>query len=136
MELKRRNTPDGMRVEVIHTGTSEPQNWSSGHLMKWMEEGWVTVEDKRVVLHTIDSQPDLVYAIKRKPGYYCNQTGESIPISDLAMTQFMTQTVATRAPAEARAWLAAKGRAGGYDATRNYECVLDSKQHAKFKKGA
>lgn len=136
MELKRRNTPSGVRIEVVHTGTYEDQSWGAKHVQAWAEEGWMVVGDDTITILTVDGQPDLVYSIKRKPGYYSKATGERIPLSDVAMTQFMTKVVATLAPQQATAWLLSKGITGGYEATRNYECTLPKAAHAKFKKGA
>lgn len=120
-------------VDVQHTGTHDAQSWGAKHVSAWVEEGWMRVDGDSIVIVTGDGQPDLIYAIKRRPGYYCADTGERVPISDLALTQFMSQSVATLAPREAVAWLKGKGRSGKYAATRNYECVLDAKQHAQFK---
>lgn len=136
MEMKRRNTPDGVRIEVVHTGTNEDQNWGAKHVQEWAEEGWMVVGDDTITILTVDDQPDLVYDIKRRPGYYAKATGERIPLSDVAMTQFMTKSLATLAPQQATAWLLSKGLSGGYEATRNYECTLSKALHAKFKKGA
>lgn len=140
MELKRRYGPDGnvSHVEVIHTGAREGQNWSARCVEAWVEEGWMRVDGDTIVLTTAPDQPDLVYTIVRKPGYYSVETGERIPVSDIALTQFMTKTQATIAPREAQAWLASRGLTGGYVATRNYECTLQPDLHAqfKFKKGA
>lgn len=136
MELKRRSTAEGTRIEVVHTGTKEAQNWSAKHVQEWAEEGWMEVGDKTITILTAAGQPDLVYDIKRKPGYYAKATGERIPISDVAMTQFMTKSLATLAPQQATAWLLSKGMTGGYEAMRNYECTLLDALHAKFKKGA
>ena len=88
MEMKRRNTPDGVRIEVVHTGTNEDQNWGAKHVQEWAEEGWMEVGDDTITILTVDDQPDLVYDIKRRPGYYAKATGERIPLSDVAMTQF------------------------------------------------
>lgn len=121
-------------VEIIHTGKSEGQTWSSKHLAEWAEHGWARIENDQVILTTADHQPDLVYDILRAPGYYCVSTGERIPLSGLAMSQFISKTVATLAPREAKAWLLANGKAlDDYEATRNYTCELRADQHAQFK---
>lgn len=120
-------------VEVIHTGKSEFQTWSAKHLAEWAEHGWARIDGGQIILTTSDHQPDLVYDILRSPGYYCASTGERIPLSDLAMSQYMTKTVATLAPREAKAWLLAHGKAADdYEATRNYVCELRADQQAQF----
>lgn len=136
MQLKRRTNDKGAvtHVEVIHTGTTEAQCWSARQVEAWSVEGWLRVEGDTIILTTAEHQPDLVYTIQRRPGYYCNATGERIPISDLAMVQFMTSPIAILAPREAKAWLLTRGRTQGYTATRNYDCVLDNAQHEQFKK--
>lgn len=100
MELKRRTGPDGCitHVDVVHTGTHEAQNWGAKHVAAWVEEGWMRVDGDSIVIVTGDGQPDLVYTINRRPGYYCAETGERVPLSDLALTQFMSQSLATLAP--------------------------------------
>lgn len=120
-------------VEVVHTGKSEDQVWSSKQVAEWVEHGWATLADDTITLRTAEHQPDLVYTITRSPGYYCANSGERIPLSDLALSQFMTKTVATIAPREAAAWLVAHGKqADDYTATRNYHCVLRADLHAQF----
>lgn len=138
MELKRRTGPDGRvtHVDVVHTGINATQSWGAKHVAAWVDEGWMQIQSNRITITTGDGQPDLTYTINRRPGYYCADTGERIPLSDLALSQFMTQTQATLAPREAVAWLTSRGRSGKYVATRSYECVLDTALHEQFKKEA
>jgi len=132
MELKRHHNGT---VEVRHTGKSREQNWKMSAVMAWVSEGWMKVDPKTITVKTIEGQPDLVYEIVRKPGYYA-EDGKPIPISELGLHQFFNEAVATIAPAEAKAWLAASGRSGqGYVATRNYHCRLDVAQHKQFARG-
>ena len=53
----------------------------------------MVVGEDTITILTVDDQPDLVYDIKRRPGYYAKATGERIPLSDVAMTQFMTKSL-------------------------------------------
>lgn len=133
MELKRHYKGGEVHaVEVLGTGTDARQNWKRTAVMQWVGEGWMKVSADTITIKTIEGQPDLVYKILRKPGYY-TEDGKPIPISELGLQQFFTEAVATIAPREAREWLAKNGRSGeSYTATRNYECELDAEQHVQF----
>ena len=119
-------------VQIKHTGASPEQTWSASKVEQYMSEGWMAMRGDEIVITAEDGE-ELVYDILRRPGYYCASTGERIPLSEPAMSQFMNSTAATLAPAEARAWLTAKGLPPtGYEATRNYHCRLDSSLHAAY----
>jgi hypothetical protein len=135
MELKRIRDAAGrvVGVRVKETGSTPLQNWASRQVEQYVAEGWMAQRGDTLVI-TDEDGTELVYDINRRPGYYCASTGDRIPISEMAMLQFMTQPVATLAPAEARAWLAAKGRPeNGYLASRNYECALREDAHEKYR---
>lgn len=126
---------------VQHTGGHAEQNFSTKFVLEGMAAGLVKIDgDKLVVL----CEPEaLIYAIKRRPGYYCCHDGKPIPISELAQREALTTGVAKLAAMEARAYLKAAGFEGkpspdssnpsGYQVVNQYECVLDAKQHAKYK---
>lgn len=119
-------------VDVFHTGLSPEQNWDQGQVLQYASEGWLRLEGDQIVLAA--EQDTLRYDVLRRPGYYVRSTGERIPISELAMQQFMTERVATLAPAEARAFLAGKGLAeNDYEASRIYRCCLTAEQHEKWR---
>lgn len=118
-------------VEVKHSGLSPEQNFSDRLVDQAVKEGWMVVGDKTVTIKT-DADP-LNFALVRKPGYFCKSTGESIPVSEANWLRFRLAND-QRASAEAKAWLAGKGLpANDYDITAAYHCVLDAKQHAKYR---
>ena len=134
MKLKRIHDANGVctGVEIKHTGLSPEQNWDQGQVMQYASEGWLRLDGDTIFVS--GSGETLQYDVLRKPGYFVASTGERIPVSELAMTQFMTETHATLAPAEARAFLAAKGLpATDYEASRVYRCRLNDEQHAKWR---
>ena len=137
MELKKRLAPDGMtvsHVEVVNTGIGQQQRWSARQVKEYVGEGWMAVQGDRIVIKTGDHQDDLEYLITRRPGFYASENGARIPVSPRAMQEFLAQPVAKLASDEARAWLGANGLSGGYEATRNFDCVLEAALHAKYRK--
>lgn len=118
-------------VELFHTGSTAEQTFKRRLVLDACAQGWMKIDgDKLTLASTSDV---LTYAIKRHPGYYVKSTGERIPLSDLAMSEYLTEIVATLAPSEARAFLAGRGLpADDYEATRNYHCVLNDAQHEKW----
>lgn len=118
-------------VEVKHSGLSPEQNFSDRLVDQAVKEGWMVVGDKALTIKT-GAEP-LSYALKRKPGYFCKSTGAPIPVSEANWVRFRLGND-QRASAEAKAWLAANGKAADdYDITTAYHCVLDAKQHAKYR---
>lgn len=125
------NKPIVVGVDLFHTGAEPAQTFRRGMVLEAVAAGWMRLQGDTLTL--IAQQDTLTYTVNRHPGYYVKSTGERIPLSDLAMGQFLTETVATLAPAEARAFLAGKGLdPTDYEATRNYHCTLDTEQHAKW----
>lgn len=134
MYLKRLYDDAGRvsRVEIRHTGVSAEQNFSRRLVLQACGDGWMRLANDQIVV--IGEPEDLVYTIKRAPGYYCISTGERIPVSQLAWEQAVSQPAAVLASVEARAWLAASGKSlGDYEVTMAYECVLSDDQHEKFR---
>jgi hypothetical protein len=119
-------------VDLFHTGTSAEQTFKRSLVLSACAQGWMSVAGDTLELKA--KQDTLTYSIVRHPGYYVRSTGERIPLSELAMSQYMTEIVATLAPAEARAFLSGRGlEPDDYEATRNYHCVLNDEQHAKWR---
>ncbi len=135
------NRPPASHVWVKHTGTSPEQNFSTRFFEAGLIEGWLRMVDNGVlggqeivIRAECDSgMIDLVYKVKRTPGYYCVSTGDRIPISQTAWASPRRGELASK---EAKAWLAARGLPErDYEVTNAYECVLDPDQHESFKKG-
>lgn len=119
-------------VGIVHTGVSAEQNFSRRLVLQGMNEGWLRLSEGKLVM--LAEPEDLVYTIEREPGYFVKSTGEKIPLSSLALSEFFSATMATLAAAEARAFLAGKGlQPTDYEATHAYHCVLAEDQQAKFR---
>lgn len=130
MLLKRIYASDGTvsGVEIKNTGVSREQNFSHRLVEQAIVEGWAILEGNTL---TLRGEPeDLVYTVKRTPGYYCTSTGERIPISAVAWGSPQRGVLARK---EALTWLLARGKAASdYEVTNAYECVLAEHQHNKF----
>lgn len=122
-------------VELKHTGVKPEQNFSTSLIAQGMADGWISMDDKSI---TLGVKPEaLKYSIKRKPGYYCCHDGKAIPVTAEAYGDPALAAV------QCQQYLKANGFAGkkspdpsnpaGYERTHAYECVLDAKQHEKFK---
>ena len=134
MYLKRLYDDAGRvsRVEIRHTGLSAEQNFSRRLVLQACGAGWMRLAGEQLLV--VGDPEDLVYTIKRAPGYYCVSTGERIQVSQLAWEQAVSQPAAVLASAEARAWLAGAAKAANdYEVTMAYECVLSEQQHGKFR---
>lgn len=131
MELKRQYNSAGevSRVTVGHTGLKPEQNFSHRLIEAGIAQGWITLTGDTL---TMAADPeDLVYTVKRTPGYFCKSTGERIPISMMAWASPKRDVLAYR---EAQAWLSANGKAAtDYEVGNDYRCVLSSTQHEKFR---
>lgn len=119
-------------LEVRDTGASPEQNFSHRFVEDGVAQGWITLTADTL---TVRAQPeDLVFALRRQPGYYCSSTGERIPISS---TSWNSARRGELARAEALRWLTANGKEpSDYEVTNAYECVLGDEQHARFRKVA
>jgi hypothetical protein len=138
--------PKVIGLKLRHTGTDAEQNFSTELVAELIAGGLMKLEANKLTLLTT-GEP-LVYTVKRRPGYYCCHDGKPIPISDFALREMLTTGVGKLVAAEARAYLKAHGFEGkpspsasspaGYECINHFECVLDEKQHAKYKavKGA
>lgn len=119
-------------VGIRHTGTAAEQNFSRRLVLRGAAEGWLRMDGATLVIH--GDPEDLVYTIDRTPGYYVKSTGERIPLSELAASEFFSSSTPALAAAEARAFLAGKGLpATDYEATLAYHCTLAPEQQAKFR---
>lgn len=127
----RGQTLPASHVTCIHSGTSPEQNFSDRLVDTAQREGWIVIDGNTLLMKTADEP--LRYEITRKPGYFCKSTGEAIPVTEANWLRFRMAND-QRASAEAKAWLAANGKAADdYDITTAYHCVLDATQHANYR---
>lgn len=125
-------TPRCVGVELFHTGFSAEQTFKRRLVLDACAEGWMQLQGDTLSLKAAGET--LSYTVVRQPGYYVRSTGERIALSDLAMSEFLTEPQAKLAAAEARQFLATRGGLpeSDYEATRNYHCVLDAGQQKKW----
>lgn len=140
MLLKRHYDPDSLAAgaprithfSIGHTGTTPEQNFGDDFVEAGTAAGWAVISGD-VLTITTDAEP-LVYAITRRPGYFCKSSGEPIPMSDRAWLKFRLGSDSSESRPLALAWLAANGKAeDDYDITTRYHCVLDAALHDKYR---
>lgn len=113
-------------IVVKHTGVSVEQNFSRRLVEGAVAEGWMTLSRGKIIVHA--KPEDLVYTVKRAPGHYCVHCGEKLD-SDTNGQGARKHVAEKHAGAKSPdpQW------PHGYAVTNAFECVLDEKQHAKFK---
>lgn len=134
MKLKRQLDEHGKCTHMLikHTGVDAEQNFSLRLVEQGLVEGWAFISGTKL---TIKAQPeDLIYTLKRTPGYYCISSGERIPISETAWARMRSRPDGgDLSRREALAWLKVKGKPeADYEVTLAYECVLLPKLHEKY----
>ena len=143
MLLKRHYDPDSLaagapritHIEVKHTGTTPSQNFSTSLVAEGLRAGFISLQEDLLTLHA--KPVDLLYTVKRRPGYYCSHNGARM---DLSAEAYGDPAIAA---VEAQQYLKANGFAdaaspdpqnpAGYQRLHHYECELDADQHARFK---
>lgn len=132
-------------LAIGHSGIRAEQNFSSKFVEEAALSGAARIDGDVLTITCQDhggADIDLRYTILRGPGYYCCHDGSPIPISALAQRE-AASGIARLAAKEAAAYLAANGFDGkqspdaqnpsGYRVVRGYECVLDAKQHTRYR---
>jgi hypothetical protein len=61
-------------IKVIRA--NKHQRFSTGFVNGATAEGWLSLDDEKIVLHT---EPELTYKVERTPGYYCCHCGSAMP---------------------------------------------------------
>lgn len=132
-----RDAPEGEKQTVAkldyislgHTGHSPEQNFSTSLVVEMLTAGIMEIHDSELFFKV---HPEtLRYTTKRVPGKYCCHCGEKLPddaAGDMARLHVATKHAGHTSPS--------KANPAGYEAIHYYECVLDAKQHAEFKKKA
>ena len=131
--------PEGRRegkvllgVEVIDTGTHAEQRFSPELVAKAIQQGWMTMEADVLTLKAYQ-QEDLHYKVLRRPGRYCLHCKAALPgVQEDYSGAAAREHVATEHPGEPSP---SKEWPTGYEVLNYFECVLDAKQHAKYRGG-
>lgn len=95
-------------------------------MIKSLEDGTMELNENKLVYHV--HPEDLVYEIKRRPGRYCLHCGEKLPEDEkgeLARLHIAEKHNGAISPDPSTP--------AGYVNLKYFECVLDKKQHNKFK---
>jgi hypothetical protein len=120
------NPPPVKGVIVQNTGISAEQNFSTGLVASALAEGWMELHDDELI---VKAEPeDLKYKVLREPGRYCLHCGEKLQDDikgELARIHVLSKHNGKSSPDASVP--------AGYVWITAYECVLDAKQHAKFK---
>lgn len=126
------NPPPIERVKVVHTGVSREQNFSERLVRAGVAEGFMTLGQGKLILHTVEGQPDLEYKILRAPGWYCCHCGQSLENANAEFApgvSYGTQHVLTQHPEMESP---DRENPSGYERLNGYETALDEAQHEKF----
>lgn len=125
--IKRLTNPLPVKgIEVQNTGVMEAQNFSIDLVVSGLQDGWMELADGNLILHAVPE--DLKYKVLREPGRYCLHCGEKLPDDEkgaLARIHVLSKHKGKASPDA--------NNPAGYIKLNAYECVLDAKQHAKFK---
>jgi hypothetical protein len=112
-------------IEVEHTGIQEAQNFSTGLVVEALKAGWMELAEGKLILK---AEPEaLKYTILHEPGRYCLHCREKLPDDEkgeLAQIHVLTEHLGAASPDPSNP--------AGYIKLNAYECMLDSKQHAKY----
>jgi hypothetical protein len=113
-------------LALAHTGVEPEQNFSTSLVVDNVKCGLMEIKDEKLIFHV--HPEDLVYKIKRRPGRYCLHCGEKLPDDEkgeLARLHIVEKHLGLKSPDP--------NNPSGYVALNHFECVLDEKQHNKFK---
>jgi len=116
--------PPGIKyAEVRHTGVRAAQNFSTRLVAQGVADGWITIDGDTLTLRA--DPEDLVYTIVARPGFYCCHDGKAFADRDGALLYTQTYFGAEESPDQ--------NHPHGWGRRNHYECVLDARQHAKFR---
>jgi len=120
------NAPPLKGIEIQNTGTHAQQNFSTGLVLAAITEGWMAIDGAKL---TIKAAPEnLNYKIIREPGKYCLHCGEKLTDdanNEMAKMHVMSKHAGQESPDATNP--------AGYAKINHFECILDAKQHTKFK---
>ena len=121
------NGPELNYISLAHTGTTPEQNFSVKLVTELVTKGIMEISGDELIFHV--HPEDLHYEILRKPGRYCLQCGEKLP-ADIS-GELARLHVATEHAGEL---ITDPSNPSGYVNLTWFECVLNEKQHKRFRK--
>lgn len=127
------NAPPVHRVSLKHSGVRAAQNFSTRLVEGGIAQGWITLGQGKLVMHTPDGEDDLEFTVERGPGYYSAFTHEPIADANRVVSAGLTlgmQFVQAKHPGEKSP---DASNPSGYYRLNHYECVLNAVQHKKYR---
>lgn len=82
--ISQNSLPPIQHIEVEQHPRNGIWNISKKLLEEGMADGWLSIQDGKVVIRTADGEPDVEYQILRRPGHYCCYCGEKLQNSKSA----------------------------------------------------
>lgn len=128
MYLKKFYQDDGAidYISLAHTGISREQHFSMGLVTEYVTLGLMEVHDGELFFKV---HPEtLRYEIKREPGRYCLHCGEKLGDDQGGELSRLHVAMKHKGKASPDA-----SNPAGYEQIHYFDCVLDEKQHAKYK---
>jgi hypothetical protein len=113
-------------ISLAHTGVNPEQNFSIQLVTEGLKSGSMEIHDAELILRV--HPEDLRYTIKRTPGRWCLHCGKKLPDDtggEMARLHIAQYHAGTASPDPSTP--------SGYVALNHFECVLNDKQHKKFR---
>ena len=108
-------------VRVLSLGATPDQHFSPELVLSAIADGWMTMADGKITLKAEDG--DVVYNIRRVPGYYCCHDGATIVDAGIRLADGRTvgqKYVADHFPDAASP---DPGNPAGYERIHYFDCV-------------
>lgn len=118
-------------VQVLHTGTKPEQHFSLNLMDQMMRAGFAMITRDQIVLHT--KPKDLIYTVKRHPGYYCCHCKEYLPDAGLMLASGETVGQNHVGIVHSDATSPDPSNPAGYERINYYDVVLNSDLHEEFR---
>lgn len=122
------NPPPLDHVEVLHTGMSEEQNFSTRLVDRGISEGWIAVRDGKLVVY--GKPENLEYDILKLPGRYSCFDGSKLPDDADDTGRQAREIIASRYPGQPSP---DPNHPAGYYKINHYECKLNAAQQERFR---
>lgn len=120
------NPPPLDYLSLANTGVKPEQHFSTDLVVEGLNAGLMAIDDDVL---TLNCHPEpLRYIIKRRPGRYCLHCGEKLGDDNggtLARLHVAEKHAGKPSPDA--------NTPAGYVALNHFECVLDTKQHDKYR---
>lgn len=102
-------------VEAVHM--PDKQKWATKLVDQAIQQGWLRREGNKLIMKTAPGEPDVVYHIRREPGWYCCFDGKKF--RDAATARAYTETAYAGQKSPDR------NNPSGYEQLHAYDCVKE-----------